>query len=347
MEGGGEAEGVFNIYTIIIGSWGILGVDIFIIISSYFLISRKFDIRRVLNILVQTSMYIIFFYNVCFLYDMYKYKDGIIVLKKLISGTIEALSQPLFCECYWFITAYVLFLLVIPALNKIIKILNQGSLRYLIIVSLIGAVLSYKSQNIIADTYFFSVIYLCVAYIKTYGSVTIDRLSNYFKIISLIALVILSKIIMSVQTDSFAIKFIQGILAFTIGNIGRYSVMILFIALLVFYKTIKMRSIYNRVINTISSLTLGVYLFHENALLDCPNVLRSIFKILVNYNFFGENIFLFPFKYIFIVIIVFLCGCIIEYFRKRILHKPIMEFIEKTKRKQIDMFNEKVENIFK
>lgn len=79
MEGG--AEGVFNIYTIIIGSWGLLGVDIFIIISSYFLISRKFDIRRVLNILVQTSMYIIFFYNVCFLYDMYKYKDGIIVLK--------------------------------------------------------------------------------------------------------------------------------------------------------------------------------------------------------------------------------------------------------------------------
>ena len=49
------------ITSVLLGSWGILGVDVFVIISAYYLVDQRLRVTRVINVLFQTFTYLIGF----------------------------------------------------------------------------------------------------------------------------------------------------------------------------------------------------------------------------------------------------------------------------------------------
>ncbi len=64
------------IFGTIFSSWGVLGVDIFLIISAYFLSESKFHIKKVINIVFQTFSWIILFTCVYAVYSYIKLGGG-------------------------------------------------------------------------------------------------------------------------------------------------------------------------------------------------------------------------------------------------------------------------------
>ena len=53
----------------VFGSWGILGVDLFFIISAWFLVDQKFHIKRVISIVFETFTWVFAYTLLSIFYD--------------------------------------------------------------------------------------------------------------------------------------------------------------------------------------------------------------------------------------------------------------------------------------
>ena len=222
---------------------GKLGVDIFVLISAYFMVDKNFKFSRIINLIIQTTFYSLLIYVLfcCLGLEKFTFKDF------LQSSVFACFTR------YGFITNYLLLLLISPLLNIVIKNLTQK--QYGIICSFIfGVVLfpyiwhclfnEYMNFPSISYFSFFICLYFIAGYIKKYGV----GLSNK-QVIWLLCLFI----IFQVSTVFSTIREVDTI--FALGN-----TMISILLLLVF----KNFNFQSKFINRVSSHTLGVYLIHEH-----------------------------------------------------------------------------------
>ena len=94
-------------------------------------------------------------------------------------------------------------------------------------------------------------------------------------------------------------------------------------ALLIFFSVIRLKPRHNKFVNAIAECTLGVYLFHENHVLSCPNVVDTVFEQLTERGYIGKTA-LFPLQYLAAVVLVFLVGTLLEFIRQQAIQKPFM-----------------------
>ena len=115
----------YHLFAIVFGSWGQLGVDVFIIVSAFFLCKHNgFKSRTVVCIVLETMIYGLCLPLFC------KY-----ILHEAISTTtiIESVFL-LFLGKYWFITAYVLMYIFHPSINYFLHNSSKESLDKLILI---------------------------------------------------------------------------------------------------------------------------------------------------------------------------------------------------------------------
>lgn len=214
---------------------GKLGVDIFVIISSYFLMNKKFNIKRFFNIIFQ-----VLFYSILFLI-IFTCINKEFSVKLLIINVF-----PIIFNNYWFITTYLLLYLTFPLLNIIIKNISQNQHKLIIFTFLFFCMfipqvlsLNYFYNDII----WFITLYFVASYIKLYGiklSLIEASLLLCFWIIGLITIITGQADIFS--QNSFLIFPLSIILFLISKNINFHS----------------------KFINLVASSTFGVYLIHEN-----------------------------------------------------------------------------------
>lgn len=109
-------------FSFLIGSWGTAGVNIFFMISAYFLIhSEQMNFKKLCNLMIKVSVY----------------GTGVVLLANLfnivpfsLSVTVQAVLGVLAYQ-YWFLTVYVILYIIHPCLNKVIE---KISLRYFVFV---------------------------------------------------------------------------------------------------------------------------------------------------------------------------------------------------------------------
>ena len=114
IHGGFDLEPVqfsFNKLLIQWGRLGDLGVDIFIIITGYFLSEKGTKLKQLCNLFTQVWFYSITIFIVFSIF--FPEKASFDVLLKTIFPTIF--------KAYWFFTAYVVLTLISPLLNLFIK----------------------------------------------------------------------------------------------------------------------------------------------------------------------------------------------------------------------------------
>lgn len=162
--------------------FGKIGVLIFILISSYFMIESKFTLRKLLILVGE-----VYFYSFLFL------AVGILFLspENLTIPNIGASILPISHNGYWFITSYIILMLFSPFLNKFIKGISKNTLIKIILLSIllwyifptfIPPMTSYPSQTVYIGNNFqysplliFFVIYLIGSYIRLY--LDLDKIS--------------------------------------------------------------------------------------------------------------------------------------------------------------------------
>lgn len=108
---------------VLIYSFGQVAVNVFILITGYFLIDSKFKIKKLFKLIFQVLFYTI---SVLILY---------IIFKGIPNWyTVKTCLFPITSGTYWFITSYVCLYCLSPFLNILIKNLNKENHRTIIIL---------------------------------------------------------------------------------------------------------------------------------------------------------------------------------------------------------------------
>jgi surface polysaccharide O-acyltransferase-like enzyme len=238
---------------------GKLGVMIFIIITGYFLIDSSFSFKRLVRLYLQVIFYSITL-TILFTYIQVPYVP-VVSLKDFYQLFFPVVYQP-----YWFFTSYAVLFLFTPAINAIIKNLdNKNVLFYLGISFLFFTLLpTFLSKNIAFDhTSRFMFYYSIGAIIKRFEK----SIPGHALIYSLLA------ILVYVGT----IVYIHG----TDGNVGQWSGLdsfaMIMTGLLSVIGAIKV-SFHSSILNWVASTTFGVYLLHDNIYLR-PYIWRYLLKV--------------------------------------------------------------------
>ena len=319
-------------------------VNSFLLLTGYFQVDSKFKLSKLISLLFQ-----LVFYNLIINITLYKF--GLVEYTN-----VEFIKSILFynASSYWFISCYIILYCLSPFLNKLIHSLDKLEFKKNIIVLL----LFFSVLPIVTNKLFlyhnglgiiqFIIMYFLGAYIK---KTEIDkRLFKNFNIIQkrILLLIMFSLCVifnlslfylqkqMNGLNSNILVDISSGINLF-LFNYSNPIIIIQSIAVFVFFSTLNIK---NRLINYISSLTLGVYLLHDNY-----NLRVNLFKwigIDKESIIYGKRIILYT---LFCAFIIFILGLIVESIRNtivKLLRKNI--FIKKVDNKMI-LFIEKIINI--
>lgn len=271
---------------------GKVAVNVFVLISGFFMVKSKFKLRKLLLLIWQTLFYSSIIYFILILFGFYSFD-----INQMLSYILKFYTK------YWFMTNFLILYALSPFLNKIICYSNRKSLFVLMICAIIlqTQILSIDLGNLV----WFCTLYIIAGYIRIYHNKFTDSVSFSLIVTILYFLIIL---------------FFYTLASVKLWDLKNIFCLIFSISLFCLFKNIKIK--HNKVINFISSATLGVYLIHDN------HLLRQILWnnwLNVNYHLQYNYFWLFA---LCSVLLVFVICFIIEILRS-LLERLMVKFIYK------------------
>lgn len=156
-------------------SFSIAAVDVYVLVSGYFLVETGFRCRRVISLVLQVMFY------TC-LIPVILAAAGALPSGEITFYSVLQCIFPTNMLHYWFVSAYVLMFLFTPVLNAAVHVMKKRQLQAVIVVLLIMESFSktvipvrLELDNLGYDAYWFMVVYLIAAYIRLYGIPFLER----------------------------------------------------------------------------------------------------------------------------------------------------------------------------
>ena len=247
-----EEMSVYHIFAFLIGGWGQLGVDLFVIISVYYLRqSNRFHIAKVLDLMLISVFYGLFWTFICYVFGVN------LSITDALRGTVA-----IFTGENWFGFSYVLLYIFHPLLNCFIEKLSIAQLKkgtVLLTIFVSGIKTIYHGIPICDFMFMINIYFIICCLEKTTAKkwFVIHAKTGFvgcslFLVIIHIVLVIIADYYNSLFLHTHSYYF----------NL-RGSIFILFDALCLFYWFCSIKSIHSYIINSISSTCFGVFLSHQ------------------------------------------------------------------------------------
>lgn len=314
---------IFYMWSGMIGNW------IFVLISGYFVCTSKFSWKKVFALWLQifsisAVIGLIAYFSKIKVIGFYNPDYGKVGFFEAARPASKKDLIHSFLPCYygnnWFAVAYLVFYLFVPFLNQFRENLNQKMhLQLIVLMFVLGCVVKqlpfeqfFQQDNL----YMFILGYFIASYIRFYNPKILSRtkinliiffcLFSFFAFWNFVVYTYLYHI-------AFVRNHIKEVLSFFGG--GMAKVLSLTCALSLFCVFRQMKIPYNRFINTVASATFGVYLLHENLLIN-KTVWHGIFKL----DDWISSPYLLPYMF-FCAIVVFIVCTIIELLRKKLFDR--------------------------
>lgn len=305
---------VNNVWYYIMLNWGKIGVNIFVLISGYFLITDKgplFNLKKMLRFLGPIILYSVVIYLV---YSIANNNFNIIHF-------IDNLT-PVISNKWWFITTYVLLFLFHPFLNMVLNKINKSTYQIIMLaLVLIWSVIpTFTDKRLYVNEFlWFITLYVIAGYIRLYDFNPKFKCRHYMSLWLLSMIVTIGWTIVCLSFYKYNNKvFSTPTFFFSLNTLTcLLNALMLFMA----FKTIKMKN--NKIINTIASTTLAVYLVH-----DSDYVRRFLWIKLFKNNTFINSLWFIPYS-IMVCFLVFIVISIIDLIRIKTIHKVYVKSIEK------------------
>lgn len=249
-------------------AWGlealsVPAVDIFMLISGYFLISSSFKIRRMMEIVLQTLFYSAGAFAVFLLL-------GKLSLVNVSIYDFLPYFLPIHMETYWFISVYVIIYLLLPLLVSGVHAMTEKQLQGVILCLLVFecVIKSFLPVQLSIDTGGYSflwylTLFLVGARIRLYGfklvNTTKRGLSLYFTSTFLILAEIF--ILSQIQLRTGRLK------EMTTVSLEYNHILVFLSAIGIFAAFLHAKPLgekIGRMVHTFSNHCLGVYLLQEN-----------------------------------------------------------------------------------
>lgn len=296
---------------------GKLGVNLFVLISGYFLCKSEFRLKRLLKLELEVIFYSILIGILFFI---------ISPERESINNLLKEIT-PLRSNSYWFYNTYFVLILFCPFINKFItslekEVFEKLLLSIFILWVLIPVVPTVPSLEI-SKLGWFIFLYLCAAYIRFYQNNF--KFSNKTFILLGIGsyiLVLLSVIcfdLLGFIDKRFQIKFDYFL--------PMNSILIFSSSIMLFIGFSKIHLDKNRIINCLSSTTFGIYLIHDNHLVR-SFLWKDLFR---NKEFLISKYFLLH-AFVAICLVYFICTAI-DLIRQYLLEKPLFFLFDKIQKK--------------
>ena len=309
-------------------SGGKLGVVLFAMITGYFMIECKASIKKLFLLEGQVLSYSIVIFLIVFCLGNIN----------ITANDIVKSFFPNILGTYWFFSSYFILYLIIPYLNKLISVISKKDFFKLLIIGfvflvLIPTLVIYKKE--ISGTLYLIYYYLIGGYIRKYcknnnssNRYLVDFFFSYF--FMLVITFILGKL-------SLINSILDGYILF-FEHLGSIFIFGCAVSLFLWFKNLNIGQ--SKIINTLGSVSFGVYLFHENFFIR--NLLWN--KLFVSSRYYGS--FMFFIYGIFISISIYFLGGSIEFIRKKIMDDKIFPIIwnKLSKNKIIKNMKFKLEN---
>ena len=313
----GEPASNVQIFATVLEAIAITGVNVYVLISGYYLSSSKVRLSKVILLILQVYFYTLIISGAMMLVGAYTVKPD-----DKLDRMLKYLF-PISSEHYWFVTAYVIMYLLAPVMNAAVNALKRKQLKAVIIGLLtwfcfIKSIVPVKfgTDRMGYDFGWFICLYLIAAYIRKYNVVLfIDaKKSALVYLVSVVVIAAFSLIFYMINLATGNFNYYAEVpchynffFALT-GALGLFSV----------FRFMRLKeNLFAEVIRIIAPYTLGVYLLHmhfeiadrwvewiEHIIGETPldNVLTFFIHLVVS------------------VLIVFFAGIFVDWIRKYIFN---------------------------
>lgn len=305
---------VAEVLTAIMTFGGKVGVQIFVIIAGYFLVTLSFDKKKLFRFVFQC-----YFWNLVIL--------SFVVFILGFEVETRALVEALFplTPLNWFARAYLMLYLAFPYINRhIIQRVTQKQLLYIVLGGIvllffIPTVMQNASNSYPAKFISFSELYLIGAYLRLYGNKLLEKYIYIYATLSVLFTV--SIIMMLAYQHVFDHSFVVFISKeFAYAHDNSFGALGMALGLFTLFENLKIP--YNKRINKIATTTFAVYLIHANGVLgDWP---YDIFHVEI----FSQSLILMMLYMLTTSVIIFAVCSVLELARVKYIEKPVMRKLE-------------------
>ena len=282
---------------------GDIGVNIFFIITGYFLITQKRTNFK--GVILQTVFYcavqLIFFVTDTACFGGVFYEE--LSLYDKVKAFCGYLFAPISSSRFWFATAYILLVIVSPIYNTFLCNLNKrGFLLFTVNAFAIGVLLgTYFIYPYLGFTKAFA-LYAVGAFLKMHCS-GINLIDTKFKRAACLLTFIFSVALMAVICflNECNFEFMHSIVKFTTRNIVYFILAVVSaVSSLLFFKSFDFK---NKWVNLVASTTFGIYLLQEGVF-NRTAIWGHIFDV-VNGQFLSEHYFVYAIITIIAMFVIF------------------------------------------
>jgi hypothetical protein len=297
------ASGLNLFFLYFFGFGARISVNIFLLISVYFLVDREFNSMRIIKVYIET-----FFYTACLttFILLIGYEVGLL---DIIKGFLPFCGRAL-----WFISAYITLCFIAPFINKMLE-LDFNSLSLLVVVSFLAvcgvSTMPDMQDAYLCDSLWFVVVYLWMGYVKKYYLARIGKVKNYLCFIGIAIYLILISVrfcmpMINLESIRKALDFLSGQYLVDIKTLPN-----VLCAACIFFGILLKEQTNNKFINLISKSTLATYVVHQT----------PAFKNYLWYEIFNANKIASSgcsaMYVVLVALVIFSSVCIVDIFRQR------------------------------
>lgn len=299
LNSGIDCNNMMNYLLVFINSIVVVAVNVFFLISGYFTIN--FKLNKFLMLLGEVIFYSFF------IYIIFAIEGGeILNVKNIMKYSILAVNE------YWFMTVYLVLMLVAPYLNIVIDLLKADKRKYSIfIITLFAITCIYGfafDKDVINVNGGYLLIYAIFLYFTGNFIKTYDIINDCKKMHILYMLAGGVNFLLAL----FLVYLGKGNMAWKLFSYNNPIVYIQAIALFISFLTIKCNGRIGIFIGRFGQYTLGIYLIHSHSLL-IPYRFRELEIIMKD-----MGVIFWPFLILLYCIILYIvCNCV-EILRKKI-----------------------------
>lgn len=243
-------------------SFCIVAVNVYMLISGYFLCTSSFKLSRLLSLLVQ-----IWLYSAAF--GVLGAVTGVVAETPVNTHYYLTLIFPVSMGHYWFMTAYVFFYLLLPFVGSAVKRMTKQQLQFAVWLLLgmfcvLKSVLPLQLEMDMGgyDCLWYLCVFVAAAYVRRFGISFLEKRGRAFCLYVVCCLLVFAGT-MGLRWFYLNTGKLERILSVCMD----YNHLLTFLAavgLFVFFSRIRINEKAANIINRISPYTLGVYLLHEN-----------------------------------------------------------------------------------
>lgn len=313
-----------------------ISVNCFVLISGYYLSVKKFEISRIIRLVIQTMFYSIMIYF-------------LMIINNIDSFSLSELLRnifPISSGQYWFITSYILLLVLSPLLNAAMDKLSRRShfsvcLLMFTVFCVIPTFLYWTREYLSTgrDLNWFLTLYVFAGYIRKYEINHKYKKSMWVFLLSMLAM-IASFIVIGFVTQWIFGEVKEQDLLFRFNSVFAFAS-----SVAIFIWTLNKRldnNVLFQATKILSPYLLGAYLLHEN-----PELRPVLWEMIQPYKYINSPLGCFKT----ICLLIFSCsailvvGCFIERVWQSIYYYAKGKYLEVWIGKKINVVINKVCNI--